>query len=220
MAVYGTDCYVHKQHIKHGSINSFGASISQSLAILQKSQHRFHGSYIIDIRIILSCGTTVFACTWSVQHLNVPAAHDGIWKKILRSCQWMIITILFPEFIITHAFFEFLMAVEATKLIEEKGEMVLAYPSLIRRIFVRSHTQNNDSEQGKDYKGPEWTLTHSYFANMGGLSFEHTDETDEQRSTQFPLTAFQYAQSLIFMLARRFTKMTSKTKANRITSPR
>ncbi|KAJ5196185.1 hypothetical protein N7449_006664 [Penicillium cf. viridicatum] len=140
--------------------------------------------------IILSCGTTIFACTWSVQHLNVPAAHDDTRKKILRSCQWMIITILFPEFIMAHAIFEFMMAIEATKSIEGTRKIAVTYPSLIRRLFVQGHTQSNDSEQGKDYKGPEWTLTHSYFANMGGLSFEHTDE---QRSTQFPLTAFQYA---------------------------
>lgn len=146
--------------------------------------------------IILSCGTTIFACTWSVQHLNVPAADDGTFKKFLRSCQWMIITVLFPEFIMAHAFFELLMAIEATKLIEGTRKMAVTYPSLIRKLFVRGHTQNNDSEQGKDYKGPEWTLTHSYFANMGGLSFEHTDDTDEQKYTQFPLTAFQYAAQL------------------------
>ena len=107
----------------------------------------------------------------------------------------MIITILFPEFIMAHAFFQFLMAVKATKSIEE-SEMVVTYPLLTRKLFVRGHTQSNDSEQGKQYNGPEWTLTHSYFANIGGLSFQHKDETDEQRSTQFPLTAFQYAAEL------------------------
>ncbi|CRL23185.1 unnamed protein product [Penicillium camemberti] len=148
--------------------------------------------------IILSCGTTIFACTWSVQHLNVPAANDGTWKKIFRSCQWMTITILFPEFIMAHAFFELLMAVEATTLIEETRKVAVTYPSLIRKLFVRRHTQRNDSEQGKQYKGPEWTLTHSYFANMGGLYFQHKDEIDEQQSTQFPLTAFQYAAEFDF----------------------
>ncbi|KAJ5964803.1 uncharacterized protein N7479_004679 [Penicillium vulpinum] len=143
--------------------------------------------------IILSCGTTIFACTWSIQHLNVPAAQDGISKKALRSCQWMLITVLFPEFIMAHAFFELLMAIDATKAIEAKVNIAVTYPPLIRRLFLR-HTQNNDSEHGKNYKGPEWTLTHSYFANMGGLSFEYTDETDERKCIQFPLTAFQYAE--------------------------
>ncbi|KAK4860833.1 hypothetical protein LT330_004564 [Penicillium expansum] len=146
--------------------------------------------------IILSCGTTIFACTWSIQHLNVPGPHDGTGKKLLRSCQWMIITILFPEFIMAHAFFELLMAIDATKLIEENSKMAVTYPWLISRLFLRGHAQKNDSEHGKDYKGPEWTVTHSYFANMGGLSFKHIDETADQRCTQFPLTAFQYAAEL------------------------
>ncbi|KAJ5506484.1 hypothetical protein N7453_005441 [Penicillium expansum] len=144
--------------------------------------------------IILSCGTTIFACTWSIQHLNVPAPHDGTRKKLLRSCRWMIITILFPEFIMAHAFFELLMAIDATKLIEENSKMAVTYPWLIRRLFLRGHAQKNDSELGKDYKRPEWTITHSYFANMGGLSFKHIDETADQKCIQFPLTAFQYAE--------------------------
>ncbi|KAJ5606393.1 hypothetical protein N7510_009174 [Penicillium lagena] len=143
--------------------------------------------------IILSCGTTIFACTWSIQHLNVPATQDSTIKKIVRSCRWMVITILFPEFILAHAFFELLMAIEATKLIEGTGSMAVTYPRLIKGLLIRSHMQNKDPEQGKHYDKPEWTLTHSYFANMGGLFFNHKDE---QGHTEFPLTAFQYAREL------------------------
>lgn len=143
--------------------------------------------------IILSCGTTIFACTWSIQHLNVPGTHDSPVKKTMRSCQWMAITILFPEFIMAHAFFELSMAVEATKLIEATSKMTMKYSSLVRMLFFRGRVQNSDPEHCENNQRPEWSLAHSYFANMGGLLFEHTEE---QERIRFPLTALQYAREI------------------------
>ncbi|PVI00805.1 hypothetical protein DM02DRAFT_671697, partial [Periconia macrospinosa] len=146
--------------------------------------------------IVWSCATTIFACTWSIQHLNVPGPHDGTIRKLLRSCKWMVITILFPEFILVHAFFELAMAIQATELVKERtSRKVAEYPWLIKILFFRNQALNRQQERdNEDNQGPhnalqepEWTLTHSYFANMGGFYYEQAD-------TRSSLTASQYAQ--------------------------
>ncbi|KAH7631465.1 hypothetical protein B0T09DRAFT_247656, partial [Sordaria sp. MPI-SDFR-AT-0083] len=51
------------------------------------------------LMLLLECATTIFACTWTVLHLNVPALTDSKTARVLRKVKWMSITILFPEFI-------------------------------------------------------------------------------------------------------------------------
>lgn len=55
------------------------------------------------LQLIWSCLITIFACTWTVLHLNVPAYDDKPRTILLRKIKWMVITILFPEFILSKA---------------------------------------------------------------------------------------------------------------------
>ncbi|KAK8851127.1 hypothetical protein PGQ11_013606 [Apiospora arundinis] len=71
--------------------------------------------------IITNCLTTIFACTWSIQHLNVPLSSDGSWSRRWRGAKWMTITILFPEFMVVHALFELLMATKALQKMNTRG---------------------------------------------------------------------------------------------------
>ncbi len=70
--------------------------------------------------IIISCMTTIFACTWSIQHLNVPGRNDTSWTNLARGAKWMAITILLPEFTLAHAVFELDMAIKAKKKVNSK----------------------------------------------------------------------------------------------------
>lgn len=140
--------------------------------------------------IVKSCVATIVACTWSIQHLNVPGPKDGAFTKLLRDFKWMVITILLPEFIMAHAFFELIMAIQAT---EEMGvhQNMANYPwliSLLQRWRGRPRLDKHESktEETKDNREVKWTLAHSYFANMGGLYYQNEE-------TRFPLTTFQLA---------------------------
>lgn len=55
---------------------------------------------------------TVFACTWSVMHLNVPGPNDDTTTKFARKVKWMIINLLFPEFIFSKAVCDLRLAIE------------------------------------------------------------------------------------------------------------
>ncbi|KAH8796467.1 hypothetical protein BGZ57DRAFT_8100 [Hyaloscypha finlandica] len=102
--------------------------------------------------ILWSCLFTIIACTWTIQHLNVPEERNGRnpgwigdikWglKRTCTSAKWMILTMLAPEFVLSKAWEELAVAQTDLKALQELA--------------------------GKD--GTEWTLTHSLFANMGGF---------------------------------------------------
>jgi hypothetical protein len=126
----------------------------------------------------------------------------------------MAITVFLPEFILAHAFFELILAVQGTEDIKKYTDKKVArYPWMIRPFVSKSarsqqqdvetagtkdgleHSKESQAEdlsssekyQRPDTKrAPEWTLAHSYFANMGGFHY--------RGNVHFPLTASQYAQ--------------------------
>jgi hypothetical protein len=126
--------------------------------------------------IIESCLATIIACTWSIQHLNLPGKEDKDknkgWTKLVRSCKWMLVTVFLPEFIMAHALFEFVIAWQAMS--QMTSRRTVRYPRWYSAF-------QEDSESP-----PPWTLTHCYFANMGGFWYD-----DGQ--SHFPVTADQLA---------------------------
>lgn len=39
------------------------------------------------LTLVYSCLLTVFTCTWTVLHLNVPGPNDGAWEIALRKAK-------------------------------------------------------------------------------------------------------------------------------------
>ncbi|KAG2033070.1 hypothetical protein BDR03DRAFT_1075944, partial [Suillus americanus] len=79
--------------------------------------------------IISSCGLTVFACTWTAIHPDIPRMRERVVVTILRRLVLMDVAFIYPENITTSAASQFLDA----------------------------------------YAFPGWTLTHGFFACMGGF---------------------------------------------------
>lgn len=53
--------------------------------------------------IIWACFTTIFACTWTVLHLNVSHPREPGWRIFWRQVKWFILTILIPEYLVAVA---------------------------------------------------------------------------------------------------------------------
>ena len=83
--------------------NAGTASDGQQVKVGWKAGPTQRGS----LMLIYGCLSTIFASTWTVLHLNVPAPIDGAWTRGLRKIKWMAITILFPEFIFRRPFVNF-----------------------------------------------------------------------------------------------------------------
>jgi hypothetical protein len=104
--------------------------------------------------ILWSCSFTIIACTWTIQHLNVPEQpsfdpKDVSWHQALkwklndlwRSIKWMFVTIIAPEYILGKAVADLYAAYQSKKEMQKYAI--------------------------KD--GVEWGLTQAFFANMGGF---------------------------------------------------
>ena len=102
--------------------------------------------------ILWSCLFTIIACTWTIQHLNVPEQREGRdpgwkgdlkWKlkRIYASIKWMLITMVAPEMVMGRAL----------------ADLVSAKRDLRELQKFASEDQ------------VPWTLTHTHYANMGGF---------------------------------------------------
>lgn len=115
--------------------------------------------------IIWSCLVTIFSCTWLAVHLNVPKQEKGkLWKLGRRAFAFMI-ALIAPEFIVMQAWDERLAA-----------KKLLA--TLHNGIFVVFLGCKVDSILVTDYN-VKWTLTHCFFANMGGFMAYDTNHSKE-----------------------------------------
>ncbi|PMD15631.1 hypothetical protein NA56DRAFT_634481, partial [Hyaloscypha hepaticicola] len=101
------------------------------------------------LTILWSCLSTIVACTWTILHLNVPGTYDSTWRRILTKAKWMLVTLIFPEFLFSKAVCELQMA------------------------FGAVHRSSNQKDANfQPSRKQKWTLAHSYFANMGGFCTE------------------------------------------------
>ena len=104
-----------------------------------------------DIRgtldIISSCLFTIFACTWSVLHLNIPGPTDGAMTRLLRKIKWMIITVLAPEYIFYSAIRERKWAQATTELLRTKEDS----GSLEGKLLSLGESEELQN-------GPKWTI--------------------------------------------------------------
>jgi hypothetical protein len=68
------------------------------------------------ITLLYNCLFTIFLCTWSAMHLNVPGEKDTQLRTFLRKCKWMLVGLLAPEFVAIIAVTEWR---EASKLVRQ-----------------------------------------------------------------------------------------------------
>ncbi|KAI0467996.1 hypothetical protein F4859DRAFT_221826 [Xylaria cf. heliscus] len=116
------------------------------------------------LNILWSSLGTIILCTWTILHLSVPppqeelnyrwkwwgTIHGGL-KRFWRKLKWMLLALVMPEFLVGKAL----------------GDFVSAWISY-HSTAMQDHARRS---------GIEWTLTHAYFANMGGYVLHECDDT-------------------------------------------
>ncbi|KAM6484150.1 hypothetical protein HDV62DRAFT_357542 [Trichoderma sp. SZMC 28011] len=119
--------------------------------------------------ILWSSLFTILACTWTLQHPNVPEQRDGRDLGLLGDVKWglkglyrstirLIWTVIAPELIICVAYQDLVGALKGRK-------------------EMRKWVENG--------KGP-WSLTHSYYANMGGFVIQGRVKQSEKTKYHDP----------------------------------
>ncbi|KAG2343496.1 hypothetical protein BDR05DRAFT_884437 [Suillus weaverae] len=110
--------------------------------------------------ILLSCGWTLFACTWTAVHPNIPGMNEGKVAIISRRLFIMAMALIAPELMITWATRQFFSA----------------------RAAAKDFNDYLDTQPTKVY-GDRWTITHGFFVWMGGFML---CVNDEPRATLTP----------------------------------
>jgi len=128
------------------------------------------------MEILWSSLFTIFACTWTVQHPNVPEQRSACkpgwrgslkWhtKRFYTSAKWMMITMIAPEVVIGIAWYELLAA---------------------KRILW-------DLQSFASEDNVPWTLIHSYYANMGGFVIQSGVQEPLHAAAYIPLEDASYS---------------------------
>ncbi|KAG1848934.1 hypothetical protein DFJ58DRAFT_461110 [Suillus subalutaceus] len=133
--------------------------------------------------IIWSCAATLFSCTWTAIHPNVPGMAEGKFTVLSRRLGIMMIALIAPEVMITWATIQFISARGAAKAFNDTfgaqhnqarsdhpdigdstATLLSEFPSSDRR---NSSHPSAPQVAGCDFRG--WTVTHGFFAWMGGF---------------------------------------------------
>ncbi|KAK3988243.1 hypothetical protein QBC44DRAFT_382505 [Cladorrhinum sp. PSN332] len=110
--------------------------------------------------ILRSCIITLALCVYTAIHLNIPAATDKKRDIYLRKAKWVAIAMLAPEFIVYVAWTQRQKVLEIHHKVNEG---------------IKKH-QSRDSTQKRKHP---WTMTHSWYAYMGGFVIDTTPKPHE-----------------------------------------
>ncbi|KAG1721808.1 hypothetical protein EDB19DRAFT_1960059, partial [Suillus lakei] len=127
--------------------------------------------------ILLSCGLTLFACTWTAIHTNIPGMDEGKFAITSRRLFIMVTALMAPELIITWATRQFFSARAAAKEFNDEFDTQRTQTHADDRdVSESTATLLNDipGESGspsapKPTKFRRWTITHGFFVWMGGF---------------------------------------------------
>ncbi|KUJ24448.1 uncharacterized protein LY89DRAFT_679585 [Mollisia scopiformis] len=120
--------------------------------------------------------TTIFLCTWTAQHLCLPPSSlaNGfflrIWKATWRKLKWMLVALIMPEYLVGKAL----------------GEFVAAYRS----------SRCEDMQSAAAASKTEWTMTHAYYANMGGVILHSFPSLHTPRPSIIPQMGADHSQDI------------------------
>lgn len=120
--------------------------------------------------IVWSSLGTIAACTYGVLHLNVPQQRNGrrpggldnlrwYWNSLRPSLDWTVITIMFPELY-----------------------TAIAYDDLTRAHTTTKKLSDLPQDESLMPDGG-YSLTHGFFANMGGFAIRYKEASSEGSTT-------------------------------------
>ncbi|KAG1732835.1 hypothetical protein EDB19DRAFT_1246458 [Suillus lakei] len=122
--------------------------------------------------IFSSCGLTLFACTWTAIHPNIPGVDIGLFWTNFHRPYLMMVALFAPELITAWAASQYLSACQAAKDFNDAFCAQSAQPHGDRRAIWQSKlavTLLGDIPHSSRGSPARWTLTHGFFASMGGF---------------------------------------------------
>lgn len=149
-------------------MSAFGGGFKVNCSLPTTPYHYISGpSSRGTLDILWTCLTAVLIATWSVQHLNIPAQRpEKTWKEVsghffqtaARKIFWMVVMLVAPELFVGAA---------------------LMY-------YISARVSEKDMKKFADEDDTEWSVTHGFFANMGGfvIKFQPVNHSPDEITSQ------------------------------------
>ena len=103
--------------------------------------------------ILWGCLATIFICTWSALHLDVPKRH-GRWYLFFRKIGWMLMAATAPEFVVYKAAKNFFEAKDLLKHLHSQGhqEWTFVHAQFAYANGFRTRTPLGEESECKPYR--------------------------------------------------------------------
>ncbi|KAF2689393.1 hypothetical protein K458DRAFT_279966, partial [Lentithecium fluviatile CBS 122367] len=124
--------------------------------------------------ILSSCMITIALCVWTAVHLNIPepGQHGWLCRQNRRKVFWLVLGMFAPGVI---AWVAFQQGKEASRTLSEMRQM-FRQEERPRRWWPLSNSKRLAwKEKSSTYNREEWTMSHSFYALMGGLAVDIKD---------------------------------------------
>lgn len=153
------------------------------------------------LRLLWSCIATMFTCTWTVLHMNVPGYNDSPLHRLTRKMKWLAINVLFPEFIFSKAVCDLRLALDELRRFDEgcrihgpiewkrghcKGSWEIKYPafsSIIFRLLLLKWPPPHKSDLAATTNGPFSAIRHP-ISNDHSTSFVMLDQKSDKNGNE------------------------------------
>jgi hypothetical protein len=129
--------------------------------------------------LVWSCLSTIFACTWTVLHPNLPRRNSPTVRIIIANLGYWLLAILFPEYVFVNASVMRYRAMRLKKVCNEAQktrylESVDPNAWLTKRATPLEEVQNQHSANPPQFR-TEWTLRKCFCILAGGLALQTQD---------------------------------------------
>ncbi|KAJ5951251.1 uncharacterized protein N7479_009664 [Penicillium vulpinum] len=129
--------------------------------------------------LVWSCLATIFACTWTVLHPDLPRRNSPTVRIIIANLGYWLLAIFFPEYVFVNASCARYRAMLLKNVCNEAQkarylESVDRDSWLSKRARPLEQVQNRDSADPHSFR-TEWTLRKCFCISAGGLALQSQD---------------------------------------------
>lgn len=150
--------------------------------------------------ILYTCFFTIYACTWTALHLNIPSRDLSSGGRLFRKLQWMIIAILAPEYITLTALVQrssTVIALAETWPLKERGRALVFY-AMMRGFELRFDDGTCHQLAYSEFRG----LVRAGFVDAPIISAKEVDDKSKGNWFTKSLALLQICWFLIQLLTR------------------
>ena len=135
--------------------------------------------------IVSACVLTMGLCVWSALHLNIPRKGESIVQEWARNLRWMLAGLTGPELVVFSAWRQYASARILRDNLKEIQGKVVPYSNFgkdprpdpsNKSAPLSSNINSRHSSRQDTMTQIEWTITHGFYAGMGGFVFDVSHE--------------------------------------------